>query len=275
MSLLSRVLRVAVFVGVAATLCFAGSPLKVCAEPANLPFSNVRHEGFENQMAQWIAQDLGRKVEFVWWPQRVRFVEKRLKAGQCDLVIGVPAQYGLMSASIPYYRSSYVFVSRRDRHLNLHTLHDESLKTMRIGLHVIGDEMESVPPARLLVAYGMSKNIVGYSIYGRPLAENAPSELIRAVASGDIDVAVAWGPTAGFFASRSSVPLQVSPICQETKKTFWPMQFDISIGVRHGDKALLKEVNRFLSKRKPKIQSLLRSYHVPVANASGQMEGCE
>ncbi len=259
-------LGAALFVGLAAWA--SDGTLRVCSDPGNLPFSNMRQQGFENHMAQWLGHDLHRNVQFVWWPQKVRFVEKRLKAGQCDVVMGVPSGYDLMATSTPYYRSSYVFVSRRDRGLRLHSLHDAALHNLRIGLHVIGDEMEAVPPARELAANGMLKNIVGYSIYGRPLQENPEADLISAVANEDIDVAVAWGPTAGYFAARSHVPLDVQQICQATRVTFWPMQFDISVGVRRGDDHLLKQVNRFLATHRESIRTLLRSYHVPVVPGS-------
>jgi len=254
---------------------FAAPPvLRVCADPANLPFSNMRHQGFENQLAEWIAHDLNRKLEFVWWPQRARFMEKRLKAGSCDIVMGIPANFDLMTPTEPYYRSTYVFVSRRDRHLDLHTLHDDALRPLRIGLHLIGDEAEYVPPARELVANGMLKNIVGYSLYGKPLSENPAAELIDAVAKKDVDVAVAWGPTAAYFASKSDVPLTVSPICQTTAKTFFPVQFDMSMGVKKGDAELLQEVNRTLQNRKNQIEALLKTYSVPLTDQAANEKAC-
>ena len=275
MSSLCKIAAVALALATAIGTCVAEVPLRVCSDPGNLPFSNVRGEGFENQLALWVGHDLGRKIDFVWWPQRVRFIEKRLKAGQCDLVMVVPSGWDLMMTSDPYYRSSYVFVSRTDRHLQLHSLHDAPLHKLKIGLHVIGDEMEAVPPARELTANGMAKNIVGYSIYGRPLEQNPEAELITAVAHGDIDVAVAWGPTAGYFASQSPIPLQLAPICQATRRTFWPLYFDISVGVRRGDEALLRQVNRVIADRKSDISGLLRKYHVPVSGLSEEPQVCE
>jgi len=275
MSSLCKFAALAVALATAFAACAAQVPLRVCSDPGNLPFSNIRGEGFENQLALWVGHDLGRKVEFVWWPQRVRFIEKRLKAGQCDLVMGVPSGWDLMTTTTPYYRSSYVFISRTDRHLQLRSLHDAPLHNLKIGLHVIGDEMEAVPPARELAANGMMKNIVGYSIYGRPLKENPEAELISAVARGDIDVAVAWGPTAGYFASLSPVPLQLATICQATRRTFWPLYFDISVGVRRGDQTLLRQVNGVIANRKSEISTLLRKYHVPVSRLSKEPQVCE
>src|SRR4051794_40920725 len=94
-------------------------PLRVCADPNNMPFSNQRGEGFENKIADLVARDLGRPLAYTWSPQRRGFIRNTLKAGRCDVVIGVPAQYGLLQPTRPYYRSVYTFVSRRDRHLRL------------------------------------------------------------------------------------------------------------------------------------------------------------
>jgi quinoprotein dehydrogenase-associated probable ABC transporter substrate-binding protein len=253
--------------------CASDAPLRVCSAPSDLPFSNSQRQGFENTIAEWIAHDLGRKLEFVWVPQRVRYLEKRVKTGQCDLVTGITADSELLSPTKPYYRSSYMFVSERDRKLHVRTLHDEQLRSMRIGLHLIGDEMEYVPPARELIANGMLQNIVGYNIYGHGLEQNAPAALITAVEKGDIDLAVAWGPTAGYFAARAPVPLTLTPICQATAVTMFPVQFDISMGVRKGDAALLKDVNGVLTQRHRQIERLLRSYHVPLVRAA--TEACD
>ena len=89
--------------------------LRVCSDPNNLPFSNEKGEGFENAVARLVANDLGAKLEYTWFPQRRGFIRNTLKAQRCDLVIGVPAGYELVAPTRPYYRSTYVFVSRADR----------------------------------------------------------------------------------------------------------------------------------------------------------------
>jgi mxaJ protein len=263
--------RVLVFCGLvlASILAIAAPvPLRVCSDPANLPFSNFRQQGFENKLALWMGRDLRRPIDFAWWPSRAHFVEKRLAAGQCDVVMGVPSTFAALTPSIPYYRSSYVFVSRRDRNLRLRTLHDPALHDMRIGLHLISDESESVPPAQELAANGMLKNIVGYSLYGRPLDANQGATLITAVAEKQIDVAVAWGPLAGFYAVRSPVPLRISQICEAPRRNSVPLQFDISIGVKKGESRLLRDVNGFIRRNRAGIRKLLAQYDVPLAGAS-------
>src|SRR4051794_36669798 len=93
--------------------------LRVCADPNNLPFSNRRGEGFENAIAALLARDLGRTLAYAWWPQRRGFARNTLSAGACDVMVGVPSGYELAWTTRPYYRSTYVFVTRRDRHLGI------------------------------------------------------------------------------------------------------------------------------------------------------------
>ena len=157
--------------------------LRVCADPNNLPFSNTKEEGFENAIARLIARDLGDTLEYYWWPQRRAWVRHTIGEGKCDVAIGVPASFDQLETTRPYYRSRYVFVSRADRHYDLQSLDDPRLRTLRIGLHFIGTE---------------------YS--------NPPARLIDAVARGDVDLAIAWGPLVEYFAAREPARLAVSPL---------------------------------------------------------------
>jgi mxaJ protein len=167
-----------------------------------------------------------------------------------------------MKPTIPVYRSAYVFVSRRDRHLRLHSLRDPQLRTMKIGLHLVEDDF--TPPGQELVAAGMLPNIVSYTLYGNPLAENPAANLVHGVADQKVDVGVVWGPTAGYFAAQSNVPLVLSSICPSHDRHALPVAFDISLGVRRDEPELLAQVNRIIRRRRPEFQRLLRSYHVPL-----------
>lgn len=250
-------------------------PLRVCADPSNLPFSNMRGQGFENVLAHMVAHDLQRDIQFVWMPQQEHFVEKRLKAQTCDLVMGTTSDFDLMVPTIPYYRSTYVFVSRRDRNIRAVSLTDASLKNYRIAAHIIGDDDGAVvPPAEELRRRGMLHNIVGYSIYGHPLSENPTSEIMTAVEAGDVDMAIVWGPLAGYFARRSTVPLRVNAICPLADKSAQPFQFDISMGVRRSDDLLLEALNRFIVRRQKEIDRLLLSYGVPLVDKAEARAEC-
>lgn len=243
-------------------------PLRVCADPNNLPFSNSQGEGFENALARLVAHDLHRELTYTWWPQRRGFVRNTLRAEVCDLVMGVPAGYEMVDPTRPYYRSTYVFVTRASRHLDLRSLDDPRLHGLAIGVHAIGDDYANVPPAQALAERGIVANVHGYSIYGDYSKPNPARDLIDAVARGDIDVAIAWGPLAGYFSKRESVPLQVTPIATADPPDPG-MTFAIAAGVRHGDAALKSDVEAVLAKRGTDIARLLREYHVPVVEESG------
>jgi quinoprotein dehydrogenase-associated probable ABC transporter substrate-binding protein len=238
--------------------------LSVCADPNNLPFSNDKLEGFENKLAELVGKDLGLPVRYTWMPQRRGFVRNTLKAGRCDVIMGVPTSFELARPTNPYYRSSYVFVYRTDRHIQIHSLDDPILKRLRIGVHVIGDDYANVPPAAALAQRHIVRNVVGYTIYGDYSQPNPPARLIEAVARGDVDVAIAWGPLAGYFVSRQPVPLAVVPVSPQIDLPFLPFVFDISMAVRRGDDSLRAHLDAVLERRQPEIRRLLQAYGVPL-----------
>jgi quinoprotein dehydrogenase-associated probable ABC transporter substrate-binding protein len=241
---------------------------KVCADPNNLPFSDQSGEGFENKLASIVARELGRSLSYTWWAQRRGFIRNTLKAGACDAVMGVPAGYELVEATAPYYRSTYVFVSRADRGLDVAWLSDPRLASLRIGVHLVGDDGMNTPPAHALGARGLFSNVVGYSIYG-DYAEAAPAlKLVQAVETGDVDIAAVWGPFAGYEAKRAQTPLHVEAI--RGTNAYAPLQFtfDISMGVRKGDHALKRRLNEIIYRRSAEIRRLLESYGVPIVQDS-------
>ena len=237
-------------------------PLRVCADPNNLPFSNQKGQGFENALAQIIARDLGDTLEYYWWPQRRAWVRHTIGGGKCDVAIGVPSSFDPLTTTRPYYTSTYVFVSRADRHYALHSLDDPRLRTLKIGLHFIGTDYNNPPPAHALGARGIVRNVVGYSIYGDYSQPNPPARLVDAVAKGDVDVAIVWGPLAGYFAQHEPVALEVTPIEQTVDRTGIVFAFPIAVGVRKGDTALRDAIQRVLDRRRTQISHLLAEYGV-------------
>jgi mxaJ protein len=248
----------------------SAAELRVCADPNNLPFSNERLEGFENALAALIAKDLGRTVRYTWWPQRRGFIRSTLGAGRCDVVMGVPSAFELAQTTAPYYRSTYVFVARRDRKLDIRSFDDPRLRELTIGLHAIGDDYSNVPPAQALGARGLAENVRGYSIYGAYSQRDPPRALIDAVALGEVDVAIAWGPLAGYFAQRSKVPLDITPVSPSLDRTGLPMTFEISMGVRRNEAELRSELEQVLERRKSDVRRLLTRFGVPLAGTPAQ-----
>jgi mxaJ protein len=241
--------------------------LRVCADPNNLPFSNAAGQGFENRIAQIIADDLGAKLTYTWWAQRRGFVRNTLKAGLCDLVPGTPANLEMLRTTRPYYRSSYVFLTRQNS-TDVTSFNDPRLRDLRIGVQLIGDDGANTPPADALGREGIVDNVVGYMIYGDYRQTAPPSRLIEGVENGDVDVAAAWGPLAGYFAGRSPVPLTVTPISDTGD--FEPLRFEFSItmGVRKGDDALRGKLDEVIDRERPAIRRLLESYGIPLVAMS-------
>jgi mxaJ protein len=256
----STLLSLSLFLGVAAS---AAPPLRVCADPNNLPFSNQRGEGFENRIAELLARELGTKVNYYWFAQRRGFVRNTLNAGKCDLIIGVPSSFELALTTAPYYRSTYVFVTRRDRRLRIASLDDPQLRTLKIGVQMIGDDYASSPPAHALANRGITQNVSGYSVYGNYAEESPTKSIVEAVANREVDVSAVWGPTAGYFIRKSRVPLVATPVKPHIDLPFLPFVFDISMAVRRSDTALRDRLNAIIERRRPAIDRILREYGVP------------
>jgi mxaJ protein len=240
------------------------SDLTVCADPNNLPFSNRAGEGFENKIAHLIARDLNARIHYVWWAQRRGYVRNTLNEAACDLWPGVAAGVDRVATSPPYYRSTYVFVSRLDKPFAHLTLDDPRLEKAAIGVQMIGTNSENTPPAHAIAAHGLIDNVHGYMLYGDYRESNPTAAIITAVAHGDVDVALVWGPLAGYFAARSRVRMRIEAITPADDSR-WPMHFDIAMGVRPGDPALLSRIDGILAHEKPHIDSILTAYHVPPA----------
>jgi mxaJ protein len=237
--------------------------LRVCADPNNLPFSDEAGRGFENEIVALIARDLGAIVEYTWWAQRRGYVRHTLKADVCDVWPGVASGAEMMTSTRPYYRSSYVFVTRADRGLHIASFDDPQLRKLIIGVQMVGSDAMNTPPAHALARRGIAQNVRGYMLYGDYRQPHPASAIIDAVENGNVDVAIAWGPMAGYFAAQASTPLTIEPV-EPWRDGTVPMAFYVSMGVRRGDNALLKRVDDSLERNHAAISAILAEYHVPV-----------
>jgi mxaJ protein len=262
--------------GVLLAIAIAGSAeareLRVCADPNNLPFSNEKGEGFENRIVELLAHDLGASVSYTWHAQRRGFLRETLKAEICDLVPGLPANLEGVRTTAPYYRSSYVFVTRVDGP-EVASFDDPVLHAATLGVHLIGDDGWNTPPAHALARRGIVANVRGYMIYGDYREPNPPAGILQGLAAGDIDVAVVWGPLGGYFASREAVPLKVSPVRPAFDGPRLPMVFDISMAVRKEDHVLHQEVDAALARRRVEIDAILTEYGVPRLDGMSRQAG--
>ncbi len=257
---------VALILGVALSTCSAlqQRTLTVCMDPNNLPFSNAEGEGFENRLTEILAEELDAKLEYVWWAQRRGYVRNTLNGDMCDLWPGVASTLEMLSTTRPYYRSTYVFMTRQERDLAGLTLDDPRLRNLDIGVQLVGDDGNNTPPAHALGRRGLVGRVRGYMLYGNYRRPNPPADLVKAVESGEVDVGMVWGPLAGYFASQAAVPLRIEPVTPWLDDSQWPMVYDVSVGVKKDNRALLKEVDAALVRRSEDIRALLQSYHVPV-----------
>ena len=248
---------------------------RVCADPENLPFSNQKLEGFENKIAELLAKEFGATLSYVWWGQRQGFIRNTMNAtlteARCDVVIGVPVGYDEVQTTKPYYRSTYVFVYPKRPGLQIKSLDDPILKKLKIGVHLLGNDYTNPPPVHELAKRGVVDNVVGFNTFYS--AENPPNRIIDAVAAGKIDVAIVWGPAAGYFVKRQTVPLEV--VAVPSGKTDLPFAFEISMGVRPGDNALKAQLEGALDRKQAEIQKILSAYGVPLLNRAPAKAGVQ
>lgn len=230
--------------------------LRVCGDPDNLPFSNKQREGFENKIAEVIAKEVGAELTYYWWPHQRGLIRNTLRAGQCDVLISVPQGWEPVLWTRPYYRSGYVIVYPKAKGHKITSLDDPVLKQLKIGVYV------NSPPAEALAEKGIVKNMVGYN----PLdyQQDRPGKIIEDLIAGEIDVAVVWGPVAGYAVKKlNASSLELIPL-QDGKDPGTPFTFEFSMGVREGNKALKAQLEEALSKRQAEIQKILEDYGVPL-----------
>lgn len=237
----------------------AAGELKVCADPNNLPFSNVREQGFENRIARLVAEDLGETLSYVWWAQRRGYIGAALNTGECDLIAGTASVDGVLLTYPPYYRSGYVAVTRPGESV-VASFDDPRLRSLELGVELVGDDSASTPPAAALASRGIVDNVRGYSILGDYREESPTRGIIDAVASGEVDAAFAWGPRAGYFARQEG--LVVTPFAAQFDGEM-PLAFDISMALRLDEGKLRQRVEAALLRHRPEINGILAEFGVP------------
>lgn len=247
----------------AANAADAPRELRVCADPDNLPYSQRDESGFENRIARLVADDMGARLTYFWQELRRGFVRKTMGAGQCDLFVGVPAGFERVLTTKPYYRSTYVAVYRSGA--PAFTGFDApDLGKRRIGVQLIGNDLAASPAGYALARAGLTSNVTGFTIYGDGPAAR---RMLDAVAAGQLDLALMWGPQAGYFARHEPVPMTVVPTAAPAGLGM-PFEFSIAMGVRKGDTALRDRLDEIIVRRRADIDAILAEYAVPRADAS-------
>jgi mxaJ protein len=236
--------------------------LRVCADPDNMPLSNQKGEGFEQKIAELIGKEWNTKVEYAWWPVRRGFFSRALNGRYCDVAIEAPSGLDMAGVTKPYFRSGYVFLTRKDSGLDITSLADPRLKKLKIGVNLLHSDAENTPPAMALSRHGVVGNLTGYSTFYTD--EDRPEDIVEAVAKKEVDIAIVWGPLAGYFAKKSQVPLLVTPLAERDSLSDFPFRFNIAMGVRRRDRELRDSLDALLERKRPEIQAILKQYNVPV-----------
>jgi quinoprotein dehydrogenase-associated probable ABC transporter substrate-binding protein len=231
--------------------------LRVCADPANMPFSNQKGEGFENKVADIIGDELGVPVEYTWFPQAVGFARNTLLAKRCDLIIGTGQGDDLVLNTNHLYRSSYALVYPKGKGLDgVESLFDPKLKDKRLGV------MIGTPPADLIAKAGLMGKAKPYRLIVDRRYDSPAEEMVKDIRSGDIDGGVMWGPMAGYYAKKGGESLTMVPLVKDDKNG--KMEFRITMGVRQGDDLWKRQLNDIMKKRRADIDRVLLDYGVPL-----------
>ncbi len=231
--------------------------LRVCADPRDLPFSNKEGQGFENKIAELLAQKLGKSIAYTYYPNSTGFVRNTLNAHRCDVVMDMPQGDDFVQVTNPYYRASYALVTKKDGDLaSVATLEDPRLKGKRIGI------IAGTPPATNLAVAGLLANVKSYPLVIDTRFDAPTADMTKDLEDGVIDVAILWGPIAGNFAKNAKPPLQVTPLVNET--TGPHMVYRMGLGVRHSDQEWKRTLNRLIAENQGEIEKILDSYGVPL-----------
>jgi quinoprotein dehydrogenase-associated probable ABC transporter substrate-binding protein len=231
--------------------------LRVCADPANMPFSNEAGEGFENKIADLLAADLKLPLEYTWFPQVTGFVRNTLGAKRCDLVMGYVAAGEVVQNTNPYYKSAWSLIYPKDGSLNgVASLNDDRLNDKRVGI------VAGAPPATVMATNGLMAHAKPYALMVDRRYESPAEEMLQDIKTGEIDAGILWGPIAGYYVKKSGMPLAVAPLLNETKSV--PMTYRITLGLRHGETEWKHRLNDFLDAHRTEIQSILLQYGVPL-----------
>jgi len=244
--------------------------IRVCADPDNLPFSNQKQEGFENKLAELLGTTWSSRVEYAWWPVRRGFFARGLNGRYCDMAMTAPEKIDMVATTKAYFRTGYAVVYRKDSGLDIKSLDDTVLKRLRIGINLLNSDAENTPPAMALSYHGVVGNLVGFATFYSDMAR--PEDIINAVTDKKIDVALVWGPLAGYFIKQTNAPL-VMRMLPDDSLSGLPMNFSISVATRRQERGLRDSLQAFLVAKRPEIEALLQQYGFPLeplpADSSG------
>jgi quinoprotein dehydrogenase-associated probable ABC transporter substrate-binding protein len=237
---------------------------RVCADPHNLPYSDTNGAGFENKIAEFFAQELGKSISFTWFPNAPGFVSRTLAIYKCDIIMGMPQGDDIVQVTNPYYHTAYTLVFRPGRGLDgVDTLTDQRLKDKRIGV------VAGTPPATNLVLNGLMAKAKPYPLVVDTRYDSSAVAMVNDIVDGTIDAGVLWGPLAGYYAKQSKEPLTVIPLLKESNGP--RLTYRIGMGVRYSDQNWKRQINQLIGAKQAAITAILLSYGVPLIDENNSI----
>src|SRR5260221_6928261 len=230
------------------TVATQSKALRVCGDPDNLPYSNDKLLGFENKIAAVMPADLGVTPTYTWWPHQRGLVKNTLEAGTCDVIFGVPEGLETVLGTKPYYRSSYVIAYRKGGGHAVSSLDAPELKTLRIGVYA------NTPVEESLARRGLLDHLTAYSLFFDPQGDrDRPAKLLDDLIAGTVDVAIPWGPLAGYYVTKLHAPLELVALPDGTGV---PLSFSVGMGVKKGNRDLKNLLEASIDRRQAEIRAV-------------------
>ena len=233
--------------------------LRVCADPANLPFSNEKGEGFENEIAELIGKDFGIPVVYDYFPQVIGYVRETLNKKKCDIIVGITGSNELVLNTVPYMRWAYAMVYLKDNGINVDRPDHPQLADLRIGA------VAGTPPTFILQRYNLMSKVRPYNLTFDPRVAVIGETMIDDLIDGLVDINFMSGPIASHYLNTKGFGSKYVMIPLETTDQGWGrMDYYTTMGVRDGETDWKKKLNKFIKTNQNEINLILEKHNIPV-----------
>ena len=240
--------------------------LRICADPNNLPYSNQNNEGYENKIADLFAKKLGNiPVIYSWYPMTSGFVRRTLDAKTCDLIVTFPAIHEFVQNSNPFYNSSYAFMSLEERNINIKTLSDPEIKEKKYKIGII----HATPPTSYIAKYKLFDQAKFYRQAADPRKQKPWIDATNDLVDGKIDIAILWGPLAGYEAKKAKKTITIVPLTKEETISRGKLVYRFTMGIRRNEPEWEKTINNLIKDNQEEINEILREYGIPLLDKLG------
>ena len=240
--------------------------LRICADPSNLPYSSQNNEGYENKIADLFAKKLGNiPVIYSWYPMTSGFVRRTLDAKTCDLIVTFPAIHEFVQNSNPFYNSSYVFMSLEEKNINIKTLFDPEIKEKKYKIGII----HATPPTSYVAKYKLFEQVKFYRQAADPRKQKPWTDITNDLVNGKIDIAILWGPLAGYEAQKAKKPITIVPLTKEETVSRGKLVYRFTMGIRRNEPEWEKTINNLIKDNQEEINEILRGYGIPLLDNLG------